>query len=58
MPSGPTRPAPWQLGSTGVPFFVVDGRLGIPGAQPPDVLLRLLTRVWDSREETATTGPS
>ena len=46
-----------ELGSTGVPFFVVDGRLGIPGAQPPDVLLRLLTRVWDSREESTATGP-
>ena len=44
------------LGSTGVPFFVVDGRLGIPGSQPPDVLLRLLNRVWESREENATTG--
>ena len=37
-----------ELGSTGVPFFVLDGRFGVPGAQPPDVLLRLLHRVWDS----------
>jgi predicted DsbA family dithiol-disulfide isomerase len=37
-----------ELGSTGVPFFVLDGRLGIPGAQPPDVLLRLLNRAWDT----------
>ena len=35
-----------ELGSTGVPFFVFDERLGIPGAQPPDVLLRLLDRAW------------
>lgn len=42
-----------ELGSTGVPFFVLDGRFGIPGAQPPDVLLRLLHRVWDSSEEGA-----
>jgi predicted DsbA family dithiol-disulfide isomerase len=42
-----------ELGSTGVPFFVLDGRFGIPGAQPPDVLLRLLHRVWDSSEESA-----
>jgi len=41
------------LGSTGVPFFVLDGRFGVPGAQPPDVLLRLLHRVWDSSEESA-----
>lgn len=39
-----------ELGSTGVPFFVVDGRLGLPGAQPPDVLLRVIERAWDSQE--------
>jgi predicted DsbA family dithiol-disulfide isomerase len=44
-----------ELGSTGVPFFVLDGRFGVPGAQPPDVLLRLLHRVWDSSEQAA--GP-
>jgi predicted DsbA family dithiol-disulfide isomerase len=43
-----------ELGSTGVPFFVFDGRLGIPGAQPPDVLLRLLDRAWDTSAEAAT----
>jgi predicted DsbA family dithiol-disulfide isomerase len=42
-----------DFGSTGVPFFVLDGRFGIPGAQPPDVLLRMLHRVWDSSEEAA-----
>lgn len=42
-----------DLGSTGVPFFVLDGRFGIPGAQPPDVLLRMLHRVWDSSDEAA-----
>ena len=46
-----------DLGSTGVPFFVLDGRFGIPGAQPPDVLLRLLERVWDSSDEVADTSP-
>jgi predicted DsbA family dithiol-disulfide isomerase len=45
-----------ELGSTGVPFFVIDGRFGIPGAQPPDVLLRMLQRVWDSSEEAGVTG--
>jgi len=40
-----------ELGSTGVPFFVFDERLGIPGAQPPDVLLRLLNRAWDTSAE-------
>ena len=37
-----------ELGSTGVPYFVFDERLGVPGAQPPDVLLRLLNRAWDT----------
>jgi predicted DsbA family dithiol-disulfide isomerase len=46
-----------ELGSTGVPFFVLDGRFGVPGAQPPDVLLRLLHRVWDSSEE-STAAPA
>jgi predicted DsbA family dithiol-disulfide isomerase len=45
-----------ELGSTGVPFFVVDERFGIPGAQPPDVLLRLIQRVWDSSGEALTVG--
>ena len=40
-----------ELGSTGVPYFVFDERLGLPGAQPPDVLLRLLNRAWDTSAE-------
>ena len=46
-----------ELGSTGVPFFVFDGRLGIPGAQPADVLLRLLNRAWDTSVEAGTSSP-
>ncbi|MGA2836719.1 MAG: DsbA family oxidoreductase [Acidimicrobiales bacterium] len=45
-----------ELGCTGVPFLVVDERFAIPGAQPPDVILRLLGRVWDSSEEAASAG--
>jgi len=30
----------------GVPFFVI-GRYGVSGAQPPDVLLRVLDEAWD-----------
>ena len=44
-----------ELGSTGVPFFVIDGRLGVPGAQPPDVLLRMLERAWATSEDALTT---
>lgn len=31
-----------RIGATGVPFFVIDGRLGISGAQAPDVFLDAL----------------
>jgi predicted DsbA family dithiol-disulfide isomerase len=36
-------------GITGVPFFVVDGRYGVSGAQPADVLGQVLQRAWDER---------
>ena len=33
-----------QLGVSGVPFFAVDGRFAVPGAQPPDVLQQVLRK--------------
>ncbi|MFJ8924925.1 DsbA family protein [Streptomyces sp. NPDC102364] len=36
-----------QLGATGAPFIVVDGRYGVPGAQDSDTLLDLLRTAWD-----------
>ena len=33
-------------GANGVPFFVVDGRYGISGAQPTDVFSGALERAW------------
>ena len=36
-------------GISGVPFFVIDGRYGISGAQPPDVLLQTLDKAWSER---------
>jgi predicted DsbA family dithiol-disulfide isomerase len=36
-----------ELDITGVPFFVLDGRVGIPGAQPVETLLRVLERTWE-----------
>jgi predicted DsbA family dithiol-disulfide isomerase len=33
-----------RLGANGVPFFVIDGRLGISGAQPPAVFVEALQR--------------
>ncbi len=34
------------LGISAVPFFVVDETYGVPGAQPPDVLLGVLEQAW------------
>ncbi len=36
-------------GISGVPFFVVDGRYGISGAQPADVVLQALEQAWAER---------
>jgi predicted DsbA family dithiol-disulfide isomerase len=36
-----------NLGISAVPFFVIDRTFGVPGAQPPDVLLAALQRAWD-----------
>jgi predicted DsbA family dithiol-disulfide isomerase len=33
-------------GITGVPFFVVDRKYGVSGAQPPDALLQVLETAW------------
>ena len=34
-------------GITGVPFFVVDRKYGVSGAQPPDALLQVLETAWN-----------
>jgi predicted DsbA family dithiol-disulfide isomerase len=38
-----------ELGIRGVPFFVVDGKYGISGAQPAEVLRGALTKAWSER---------
>jgi predicted DsbA family dithiol-disulfide isomerase len=40
-----------ELGVTGVPFFVIDGRFAIPGAQDPETILSVLERAWQRRTE-------
>jgi predicted DsbA family dithiol-disulfide isomerase len=35
------------IGCTGVPFFVVDRRYAVAGAQPADVFTEVLTRAFD-----------
>ena len=37
------------LGIRGVPFFVVDRKYGVSGAQPADVLLQVLDKAWGER---------
>lgn len=35
-----------KLGATGVPFFVIDQRYGVSGAQAPQVFTQALERAW------------
>lgn len=37
-----------RLGIRGVPFFVLDGRLGVSGAQPPEVFLAAIAQAADA----------
>ncbi len=39
-----------QFGISGVPCFVLDGRVSVSGAQSPEVLLSALHQVWSERE--------
>ena len=45
-------------GITGVPFFLVDDRFGVPGAQDPDTLLAILNRAWERRTDPTPGGPA
>ncbi|MFC6288365.1 DsbA family oxidoreductase [Nocardioides sp. GCM10027113] len=36
-------------GASGVPFYVVDGRYGVSGAQPSETFAAVLRRAWDER---------
>ena len=38
-----------EIGITGVPFFAIDGRFAVPGAQDPDTILAVLERAWQRR---------
>jgi len=40
-------------GVSGVPFFVIDGRYGVSGAQPAGSLVAVLERAWAERTEPA-----
>jgi predicted DsbA family dithiol-disulfide isomerase len=36
-----------ELGITGVPFFVINRRYGVSGAQPPELMLKALNAGWE-----------
>lgn len=38
-------------GINGVPFFVLEGKYGVSGAQEPAVFVQALTQAWDDRAE-------
>jgi len=38
------------LGISGVPFFVIDGRYGISGAQQPELFSKVFARAWEERD--------
>lgn len=38
-----------ELGANGVPFFVLDRKYGVSGAQPADVFAQALTQAWGER---------
>ncbi len=52
-----------SLGIRGVPFFVFDGRAAVSGAQPPEVMQRVLDEVWrqeasEADDDAAACGPA
>ncbi|WP_291869532.1 DsbA family oxidoreductase [Maribacter sp.] len=40
-----------NLGISGVPFFVLDGKYGLSGAQPEEVFTEALEDAWDKQEQ-------
>ena len=38
-----------ELGARGVPFFVIDGKFGVSGAQAPELFAQALARAWEQR---------
>ncbi len=42
-----------RIGIRGVPFFVLDRRYGVSGAQPAELLLDALDKAWEERADAA-----
>jgi predicted DsbA family dithiol-disulfide isomerase len=45
-----------ELGVSGVPFFVIDRRYGISGAQSPEMILQVLDEAWAKAHPLVVTG--
>ena len=45
-----------QFGITGVPFFVIDGKYGVSGAQPVEAFSQIARQVWGERREATETA--
>jgi predicted DsbA family dithiol-disulfide isomerase len=43
-----------KLGISGVPTFIVDRKVGVTGAQPPELILEMLRQGWTRREPVPT----
>ncbi|RKT36894.1 putative DsbA family dithiol-disulfide isomerase [Microbacterium sp. AG1240] len=41
-------------GINGVPFFVIDGKYGVSGAQPAEAFAQIARQVWDERRQAGT----
>src|SRR5699024_7081425 len=46
-----------QIGVRGVPFFVLNDKYALSGAQPPEAFLQALNQVWDELDEKPTKLP-
>ncbi len=42
-----------RIGIQGVPYFVLDRRYGVSGAQPAELLLQALNQAWEARAQAA-----
>lgn len=45
-----------RLGISGVPFFVIEGKYGVSGAQPAETMLGILDEVWQRERPLTTVG--
>jgi predicted DsbA family dithiol-disulfide isomerase len=43
------------LGATGVPFFVIDEKYGVSGAQPTELFAEILEKAWGEKRPAITT---